>query len=59
MIQILGIKENDTIRPQRELTAIEKQSVVYVAFDGTNYNYYQQGDELPILDLGEEWVNQN
>jgi hypothetical protein len=54
MIQILGIKENDTIRPQRELTAIEKQSVVYVAFDGTNYNYYQQGDELPILDLGEE-----
>jgi hypothetical protein len=53
MIQITSIKENGTIRPSRELTAIEKQSVVYVAFDGTKYNYYQKGDELPILDLGE------
>jgi hypothetical protein len=54
MIQILGIKENNTIRPERELTAEEKQSVIYVAFDGNNYNYYQQGDEVPFLDLGEE-----
>jgi hypothetical protein len=54
MIQITSIQENGTIRPQRQLTAIEKQSVVYVAFDGANYNYYQQGDELPILDLGED-----
>ena len=59
MIQITSIQENGTIRPQRELTTEEKQSIVYVAFDGTNYNYYEQGDELPILDLGEEWVNQN
>jgi len=49
MIQVKLIQINGALTPERELTNDEKQSVIFTLFDGVNANYYQQGDELPII----------
>ena len=50
MIQVKLIQLEGVYTPERELTAEEKQSVIFTLFDGVNANYYQQGDELPIIE---------
>lgn len=50
MIQVKLIQLNGVYIPERELTSEEKQSVIFTLFDGVNANYYQQGDELPIIE---------
>jgi hypothetical protein len=51
MIQVKLIEVNGALTPERDLTNEEKQSVIFTLFDGVNANYYQQGDELPELNL--------
>ena len=50
MIQIQLIEENYALIPARELTQEEKETVIFTLFDGENVNYYQIGDDLPIIE---------
>jgi hypothetical protein len=59
MIIIEAISENNTFRPSRILTDEEKLTIIYTKFDGVDYKYYQHGDEVPILDLGDGDVENN
>jgi len=47
MIVIEAVFENNTVRPLRLLTDDEKKTIIFTKIDGTNYNYYQIGDEIP------------
>jgi hypothetical protein len=50
MIIIALITDNGVKRPERSLTKNELKTVIETVFNGENVTYYQQGDEVPILD---------
>jgi len=51
MIKIELIDENGILKPLRELTPVEKESVTSTLFNGIDAIYYQ-GDE-PIIEITE------
>lgn len=48
MIIIPAIVENETARPEWELTDEEKVNLVYTRYINEQYEYYMKGDQLPI-----------
>jgi hypothetical protein len=47
MIILSAIIENDTARPERELTHEEKMTVIYTRYINEQYEYYQIGETIP------------
>ncbi len=54
MITIKLIEEEGTLRPERQLTEEEQSTVIFTLMNGVDALYYQYGDELPVIDYGED-----